>query len=236
MFLTKFLNPTIVFGSSGGSSGGGGGSSRSSSKKSPSPSSASKSSSGGKGGNSNANAKASQPKTETKPSTLAPKTSPRPVARPTVTNTYQGPNMDGSAGYKATYSTVTSPVDSNGYLKSGPDRVTTMDNKEITNVGKTIGGKDYSSTASVTAPAPTSAPDTSPVTAPETVDPRNGVGGGRDGGGTAKRNASQAQEDNVAVKRQAAGVDSYKSDAPAGVKEAAANRRRRNSMAISKNN
>lgn len=62
----------------------------------------------------------------------------------------------------------------------------------------------------VTAPAPDRAPDTAPVTSPEPTDPRDGVGGGRDGGGSAKRSASKTVEDKITVRRKAEGVDRYK--------------------------
>lgn len=49
-----------------------------------------------------------------------------------------------------------------------------------------------------------------PVTAPERIDAADGVGGGRDGGGSARRKASKTSEDNVQIKRAAEGVDRYK--------------------------
>lgn len=108
----------------------------------------------------------------------------------------------------------------------------TSNGDQITNAGKSV------TKAPVTAPSAPAEIKSDPVTAPETTPPESGVGGGRDGGGSAKRDASKAQEDNIAVRRQAEGVSGYKSDTPEGVKAAAERRRNRgrSSMAISKNN
>lgn len=72
-----------------------------------------------------------------------------------------------------------------------------------------------------------------PVTAPEKISPQDGVGGGRDGGGSAKRKASKVEEDNLKVKRQAQGVDKYKNRQQASIRKAG-EKRRKNSMKITR--
>ena len=48
-----------------------------------------------------------------------------------------------------------------------------------------------------------------PVTAPETIAPKDGVGGGRDGGKARKSKASKTNEDKIAVKRKSMGISRY---------------------------
>lgn len=75
---------------------------------------------------------------------------------------------------------------------------------------------------------------TAPVTAPEKIDPRDGVGGGRDGGKARKSTASKTDEDKVAIARKAQGVNRYK--IRGGRSVAAATRgRRTNSLSIRQN-
>lgn len=49
-----------------------------------------------------------------------------------------------------------------------------------------------------------------PVTAPEKIDPRSGVGGGRDGGKASRLKASKTEEDKIALQRKSRGVSRYK--------------------------
>ena len=72
-----------------------------------------------------------------------------------------------------------------------------------------------------------------PVTAPETIDPKDGVGGGRDGGKARKSKASKTNEDKIAVKRKAAGVGRYQTG-PSGPKARGKSAAKANPMAISK--
>ena len=136
--------------------------------------------------------------------------------------------MDGSAGYSKTFL-----KNSDGSL-GRQIGANTSNGDQITNGGKTIGGRDYSNPTSDPVTAPTtddSTPRTDPVQAPETTDPRDGVGGGRDGGGSARRKASKTQEDNVSVRRKAEGVERYKRRPAATSRTGGGNR-----MAIPKNN
>jgi hypothetical protein len=75
---------------------------------------------------------------------------------------------------------------------------------------------------------------TAPVTAPEKIDPRDGVGGGRDGGKARTSKASTTNEDKIAVERAAQGVNRYK--IRNGQAVAASSRgRRTNSLSIRQN-
>jgi hypothetical protein len=98
-------------------------------------------------------------------------------------------------------------------------RGTTLDQAPTVDVGvnggTTRSNADVYDSKDVAAPKPVSTGSSSPVTAPELIDPADGVGGGRDGGGSAKRKASKTQEDNIAIKRSAEGVDGYKRKRPA---------------------
>ena len=81
------------------------------------------------------------------------------------------------------------------------------------NGGKTRSNSEVYDSKDVATPAktsPVSGSSSSPVTAPEKVEPENGVGGGRDGGKGRKSKASKTVEDNVALKRNAKGVDRYR--------------------------
>lgn len=61
----------------------------------------------------------------------------------------------------------------------------------------------------------------------QTIDPKNGVGGGRDGGKGRKSKSSKTNEDKIAVKRKSAGVSRYRT---AGISKKA----RANPMTINK--
>ena len=81
------------------------------------------------------------------------------------------------------------------------------------NGGKTRSNSDVYNSKDVAAPNKTSPePDSSnnSVTAPKKIEPENGVGGGRDGGNGRKSKASKTVEDNVALKRNARGVERYR--------------------------
>lgn len=82
--------------------------------------------------------------------------------------------------------------------------------------------------------SPVATPSSDPVVAPETIAPQDGVGGGRDGGASAKRNKSKVSEDNLKVSRSAEGVDRYKRKQSMAIKTAGENRRK-NPLAIAKN-
>lgn len=160
-------------------------------------------------------------------SSRAPVSSPRPKQRPNTRTVsgFQGPNIDGSAGYSTTFTTK-----SDGSLDRAVG-ANTSNGDSIYNAGRTINRQ----TSAVTAPTTSdNSPQSAPVTAPETTDPRDGVGGGRDGGGSARRKASKTQEDNVSVRRKSLGIENYKRERPA---RNAGNARRPvpSPMAITKN-
>ena len=93
-------------------------------------------------------------------------------------------------------------------------RGTKLKDVPTVNVGvngkKTVSNADAYNSKDVATPPPATVKSSPSVVAPETTDPSDGVGGGRDGGGSARRKASKANEDNLAVKRKAVGVKSYK--------------------------
>lgn len=236
--LSKLFGPQIAYGSSGGGSGGGGGggggSSRSSSSQSrsrrtapkpkPKPAPKPKSSGGGKG--------SSKPKSTSK-------------GRNRDADMYAGSRYKKQADGSYKSNTSVSAKD----LKSG--NVTTYKAKnntgsitvargtkfeDVPQVGTKPNSQVYNNVdvASPTKQAPVqSGGSSAPVTAPEKISPQDGVGGGRDGGGSAKRKASNVNEDNIRVKRQAQGVDKYKNTQTASIKQAG-ERRRKNSMKITK--
>ena len=153
-------------------------------------------------------------------SSRAPRKSPRPKPRPNTRTVggFQGPNIDGSAGYSMTFTTK-----SDGSVDRAVG-ATTSNGDSISNAGKKVTKRS----APVTAPSTDdNTPQSAPVTAPTQSDPRDGVGGGRDGGGSARRKASDAKEDNVSVRRQSLGIENYKREKPA--------RSRANPMAITRN-
>ena len=95
-------------------------------------------------------------------------------------------------------------------------RGTKLKDVPTVNVGvdgkKTVSNTDAYDSKDVATPpkAPTVTND--PVSAPEVTEPEKGVGGGRDGGASAKRKASSADEDKLKIKRKAQGVKGYKRD------------------------
>jgi hypothetical protein len=95
-------------------------------------------------------------------------------------------------------------------------RGTTLD--QAPQVDATSGGKtnkevyndtDVRSTKTTTTTT-TGGGSSSPVTAPKTIDPKDGVGGGRDGGKARKSKASKADEDKIAIKRKSLGIGRYR--------------------------
>lgn len=210
MFLNKMFGPQIVFGSAGGSGGGGGGGSSSSS-------SSKKSSSGGKG--------SSAPTTSIRPKARpAPKPAAKPKGRNRDADMYAGSTYSKQAdgSYKSPTSVTAKDLKEGNVSefksKTGTGSVVVARGtafKDVPQVGSKPNSDVYSS-KDVAAPAPAAPVSTSgsgssaPVTAPETIDPADGVGGGRDGGGTARRKQSKTSEDKVTVKRKAEGVKNYK--------------------------
>lgn len=195
MFLNKLFGPQIVFGSGGGGGSGGSSSSSSSSRSKPSPTP--------KGRNRDADMFAGskyKASTSSKSSNSGKGSSPTSVTA-----------KDLKSGNVTTYKN-----------KTGGGSVTVKRGTKLADVptvnvgvngGKTRPNSDVYGSKDVAAPKPTEPVGTgssAPVTAPDRIDPTDGVGGGRDGGGSAKRKASQTQEDNIAIKRAAEGVDGYK--------------------------
>lgn len=211
MFLNKMFGPQIVFGSSGGSSGGGSSSGGSRS------SSSSNRSSGGKG--------SSAPQTSMRPKARpAPKPAPKSKGRNRDADMYAGSTYKKQADGSYKSPTSVSAKDlregnvSEFKSKTGTGSVVVARGtqfKDVPQVGSKPNSDVYSS-KDVAAPAPAAPVTTSgsgssaPVTAPETIDPSDGVGGGRDGGASARRKKSKTSEDKVTVKRKAEGVKNYK--------------------------
>ena len=69
-----------------------------------------------------------------------------------------------------------------------------------------------------------------PVVAPEKINPKDGVGGGRDGGKASRLKASKTAEDKISLRRKAAGTSQYRTSG--GQTAAAAARARTNPMSI----
>jgi len=211
MLFHKMFGPQIAFGSAGGSSGGSsGGSNKSSSNKS--------SSGGGKGSS-------SAPTTSIRPKARpAPKPAPKPKGRNRDADMYAGSNYkkqaDGS--YKSPTSVTAKDLKEGNVstfkAKTGSGSITVARGTAFKDVPQVTSkpNADVYDSKDVAAPvkaAPITTADnrsTAPVTAPEVIDPSDGVGGGRDGGGSAKRKQSKTSEDKVEVKRKAKGVSAYK--------------------------
>lgn len=225
MFLNKLFGPQIVFGSGGGGGGGGGSSSSRSSapktsprpkprpapkpapKPKPKPAPKPKSSGGGKG--------SSKPKSTSKGRDLNADMYAGSTYKKQPNGSYKSPTSvtakDLKSGNVSTYKS-----------KTGTGSITVARGTKLADVptvnvgvngGKTRSNADVYDSKDVAAPkttAPVSTGSSAPVTAPERIDPTDGVGGGRDGGGSARRKASKTSEDNVQVKRAAEGVDKYK--------------------------
>ncbi|WOZ55653.1 hypothetical protein CRP118_gp22 [Roseobacter phage CRP-118] len=69
-----------------------------------------------------------------------------------------------------------------------------------------------------------------PVTAPEKINPKDGVGGGRDGGKASRLKASKTEEDKISLRRKATGTSQYRTSG--GQTAAAATKARTNPMSI----
>lgn len=233
MFLTKLFQSKIVFGGNGGGGGGGGGSSSKSSapkssprpKARPAPKPQAKKSSGrnldadnfaGSGYAPTKNAGTSKAKQVTY-THATDRDDRREVPVTGATTSF---NSKSSVSAKdladGNVSEYKSKTGGGGVIVS---RGTTLD--QAPKVDATSGGKTNSEvydTTDVRAPT-TTAPVTTgggggggssaPVTAPQTIDPKDGVGGGRDGGKARKSKASKTNEDKIAVKRKSMGISRY---------------------------
>jgi len=232
MFLTKLFQSKIVFGGNGGGGGGGGGSSSKSSapkssprpKARPAPKPQAKKSSGrnldadnfaGSGYAPTKNAGTSKAKQVT----YTHATDRDDRRQVPVTGATTSFNSKSSVSAKdladGNVSEYKSKTGGGGVIVS---RGTTLD--QAPKVDATSGGKTNSEvydTTDVRAPT-TTAPVTTggggggssaPVTAPQTIDPKDGVGGGRDGGKARKSKASKTNEDKIAVKRKSMGISRY---------------------------
>jgi hypothetical protein len=224
--LSKLFGPQIAYGSSGGGSGGGGGggggSSRSSSR--PKPRSTSR------GRNRDADAFAGS-RYKAAPTTKSNKRS---------SNSGKGSSSSSVTAKDLKNNNVSTYRNDKGGSLTVARGVKLADAPTVNvgvNGGKTVSNTQAYNSKDVAGPtkqAPVqSGGSSAPVTAPEKISPEDGVGGGRDGGGSAKRKASNVNEDNIVVKRQAQGVDKYKNTQTASIKQAG-ERRRKNSMKITK--
>lgn len=222
MFLTKLFQSKIVFGGDGGGGGGGGGGSSKSSKPKPAPKPKPKKSGGrnldadnfaGSGYAPTKNAGTSKARQVTY--THATDRDDRKEVP--VTGATTSFNSKSSVSAKdlidGNVSEYKSKTGKGGLIVS---RGTTLD--QAPQVDAISGGKTnrevYGST-DVRAPTTTTTTVTNgggssaPVTAPETITPKDGVGGGRDGGAARKSKASKTNEDKIAVKRKSMGISRY---------------------------
>lgn len=264
MFLIDLIKPQIAFGSSGGSSGGGGGGGGGGSSKSKKSStkvrvstrsSTPKSSGGGKGSkssggrNRDADAFAGSNYAPTKNAgtsrasqvtytgqTDGPSRTTRAVTGSTTN--FNSPTSvsanDLAAGrvntFKANSGTGSLTVARGTKLEDTPQvQVGGPSNTDVYNPNPVV-GTTSTQTSPVTGPSTSS----DPVVAPERIEPKDGVGGGRDGGTAKKSKASKTAEDKVAVERKAQGVEAYK---VRGDQAAAASSRERrvNKLSIKQN-
>lgn len=250
-------------GGSSGGGGGGGGSSKSSSSQSRSKRTApkpAKSSGGGKGSKSSSTPKSSGGGRNLDadmfagsgyaPTKNAGTSNARQV---TYTNDSYGPNrrevpVTGSTTNFNSKTSVTAKDLADGNVtkfkaKNGTGSLTVARGTAFNDAPQVeVGGRTNSeiyntkdvATPKTTAPVNTNTGSSSPVTAPEKIDPRDGVGGGRDGGKASRLKASKTQEDKIAIERKAAGTDRYK---VRGNQAAAASNRgqRANPMSIRRN-
>ena len=222
MFLKELFSPQIAYGSGGGGSGGGGSSSRRRSAPAPTP----VRSSGGKG---------SKPAPAPKPKAAPVKRGRNLDADMYAGSTYKK-QADGS--YKSPTSVTAKDFKDKNYTefkaKSGSGSVVVARGSKLSDVpqvGTRPNSQVYNDKDVMTANSAITAPSSDsgaskPVAAPERLDETSGVGGGRDGGGSAKRKASKTSEDKVTVDRKAEGVGKYKSAKTA---------KKNNPMAIKKN-
>ena len=238
MFLLNLFGPQIAFGSSGGGGGGGGGGSSSSKSKSK-PKPAAKTSGGGKGSkpkavNPNAAMAASMKSAGimTVGGKQTPKT-PYKAGNPAIRETNsKGSKIVGGLNADKKVSMATNKDGSlyvpyngkdahnyNAVSKANPTGKTIMnstipDNDKmvahIQQSAKEVATYNDSVTAPTTTAPVTSGGSSAPVTAPEVIDPKDGVGGGRDGGASGKSKAGKADEGKLNIKRKAEGVDQYK--------------------------
>ena len=228
MFLTKLFQSKIVFGESGGGGGGGGGSSSKSSapKSSPRPKARPapkpKKSSGRNldadmfAGSSYAPTK-NAGTSKAKQVTYTHATDRDDRRQVPVTGSTTSFNSKSSVSAKdladGNVSEYKAKTGGGGLIVS---RGTTLD--QAPQVDATSGGKtnsevyDSTDVRAPTTAAPVTTGDggsSAPVTAPQTIDPKDGVGGGRDGGKARKSKASKTNEDKIAVKRKSMGISRY---------------------------
>ena len=219
MFLSKVTKPQIAF-NKGGGGGGGGSSSKSKSKPAPKP--VAKKSSGrnldadmfaGSGYAPTKNAGTSKARQVTY--THATDRDDRKEVP--VTGATTSFNSKSSVSAKdlvdGNVSEYKSKTGGGGLIVS---RGTTLD--QAPQVDATSGGKtnsevyDSTDVRAPTTKAPVTTGDggsSAPVIAPQTIDPKDGVGGGRDGGKARKSKASKTSEDKIAVKRKSMGISRY---------------------------
>mgnify|MGYP007005168383 FL=1 len=220
MFLSKVTKPQIAFNKGG--DGGGGSSSKSKSKPTPKP--VAKKSSGRNldadnfAGSSYASTK-NAGTSRAKQVTYTHATDRDDRKRVPVTGSTTSFNSKSSVSAKdladGNVSEYKAKTGGGSLIVS---RGTTLD--QAPQVDATSGGKTnqevYDST-DVRAPVTTATVTTggggggssAPVTAPQTIDPKDGVGGGRDGGKARKSKASKTNEDKIAVKRKSMGISRY---------------------------
>ena len=227
MFLTNLFQSKIVFGGDGGGGGGGGGSSSSSSapKSSPRPRARPKPKpKKSRGRNLDADNFAGSDYAPTKNAgtskakqvTYTHATDRDDRRQVPVTGATTSFNSRSSVSAKdladGNVSEYKSKTGKGGLIVS---RGTTLD--QAPQVDATSGGKtnkevydstDVRSTATTTT-TDTGGGSSSPVTAPKTIDPKDGVGGGRDGGKARKSKASKTDEDKIAIKRKSLGISRY---------------------------
>ena len=221
MFLTKLFQSKIVFGGDGGGGGGGGGSS-SKSKSKPAPKPVAKKSSGrnldadmfaGSGYAPTKNAGTSKAKQVT----YTHATDRDDRRQVPVTGSTTSFNSKSSVSAKdladGNVSEYKAKTGGGGLIVS---RGTTLD--QAPQVDATSGGRtnrevyDSTDVRAPTTATPVTTGDggsSAPVTAPQTIDPKDGVGGGRDGGKARKSKASKTNEDKIAVKRKSMGISRY---------------------------
>jgi len=255
MFLTKLFQSKIVFGESGGGGGGGGGSSSKSSapkssprpKARPAPKPVAKKSSGrnldadmfaGSGYAPTKNAGTAKARQVTY-THATDRDDRREVPVTGATTSFNSKSsvsakdlIDGNVSEYKSKTGGGSLVVSRGTTLAQAPQV------DATSGGRT--NQEVYSSTDVRAPTTTTPVTTgggggssAPVTAPETIDPKDGVGGGRDGGKARKSKASKTSEDKIAVKRKATGVGRYQTG-PSGPKARGKSAAKANPMAISK--
>ena len=233
MFLTKLFQSKIVFGGNGGGGGGGGGSSSKSSAPKSSPRPKARPAPKPKAVNPNA-AMATSMKSAgimTVGGKQTPKT-PYNAGNPAIRETNsKGSKIVGGLDDNKKVSMATNKDGSlyvpyngkdahnyNAVSKANPTGKTIMkstipDNdkmvEHIQESAKEVATYNDSVTAPTTTKTVGGGGSSAPVTAPQTIDPKDGVGGGRDGGKARKSKASKTSEDKIAVKRKSMGISRY---------------------------